>query len=139
MYFKIKKAAIHIIASCGWDYVGLQILCFLVCCSNEEIFLVTKIREGNPWRISRSCHKTSLTLFKFLFFERLFLMWTIFKVSIEFITMLHLGFFFKCILVVLAWGMWDLRAPTRDWTLTPCIEGKVLSTGPPGKFQSSLL
>ena len=143
VYFKIKIAVIHIIASCGWDDVGLQMLCFLVYCSKEEILLVTKIREGNPWRISRSCHKISLTLFKFLGFEScfffFFLMWAIFKVSIAFITILHLGFFFKCFLVVLAWGMWDLHTPTRDWTLTPCIEGKVLTTRPPGRSQSSLL
>ena len=23
--------------------------------------------------------------------------------------------------IFLAWGMWDLSSPTRDWTLTPCI------------------
>ena len=35
-------------------------------------------------------------------------------------------------------GMWDLSFPTRDWTLTPCIEGKVLTTGPPGKSLDDL-
>ena len=52
-------------------------------------------------------------------------MWTIFKVSVEFVTMLLLGFFKIYFLVILAWGMWDLSSLTRDWTLTPCIKGKV--------------
>jgi len=117
VYFKIKIAVIHIIASCGWDDVGLQTLCFLVYCSKEEILLVTKIREGNPWRISRSCHKISLTLFKFLFFERFFLMWAIFKVSIAFITMLHLGLFF--LMFFGCFGMRHVGSSCPDQGLNP--------------------
>ena len=44
-------------------------------------------------------------------------MWTIFKVFIEFVTILLLFY------VLDFWqrGMWDLITPTRDWTHTPCI------------------
>ena len=48
------------------------------------------------------------------FFKEFFLMWTIFKVFIEFVTILLYVLFF-C-----PWGMWDLSLPTRDQTLTPC-------------------
>ena len=47
-----------------------------------------------------------------LFFKDFFLMWTIFKVFIEFAAVLLLFY------VLFFWprGMWDLRSPTRDWT-----------------------
>ena len=51
-----------------------------------------------------------------LFFLR-FLVWTNFKVFIEFVTILLLFYVF----VFWPWGMWDLSSPTRDWTHTPCI------------------
>ena len=44
-------------------------------------------------------------------------MWTIFKVSIEFVTTL-LPFY---VLVFWPQGMWDLSSLTRDRTLSPCI------------------
>ena len=37
-------------------------------------------------------------------------------------------FFFCC-----TFGMWDLSSPTRDGTQLPALEGRVLTTGPPGK------
>ena len=46
-----------------------------------------------------------------------FLMWTIFKVFIEFVTILLLFY----ALFFWPWGMWDPSSPTRDWTCTPCI------------------
>ena len=33
----------------------------------------------------------------------------------------------------LAVRLWDLRAPARDETLSPALEGEVSMTGPPGK------
>ena len=56
-------------------------------------------------------------------------MWTIFKVFIEFVTILLLFY------VLFFWpgGMWDLSSLTRDQTLTPCIERQSLTTGLPGK------
>ena len=44
------------------------------------------------------------------------------------------------ILIVWPWGMWNLSSLTLssrgvDWTHTPALEGKVLTTGPPGKSQ----
>ena len=44
-------------------------------------------------------------------------MWTIFKVFIEFVTILLLFY----VLSFWLWGMWDLSSPTRDWTRTACI------------------
>ena len=44
-------------------------------------------------------------------------MWTIFKVFIEFVTLLLLFY----VLVFWPRGIWDLSSPTRDRTHTPCI------------------
>ena len=68
---------------------------------------------------------------EFFFKDFFFLMWTIFKVFIEFATMLLLFY----ILVLWLRGMWDLSSPTRDRTRTPAMEGEVLSTGPPRRSQ----
>ena len=46
-----------------------------------------------------------------------FLMWTIFKAFIEFVTTMLLFY----VLVFWLRGTWDLSAPTRDQTHTPCI------------------
>ena len=50
-------------------------------------------------------------------------MWTIFKVFIEFVTILLLFY------VLFFWlqGMWDLSCPTRDRTCTSCIGGQSLN------------
>ena len=60
----------------------------------------------------------SRILFCLFVFKYFFLMWTIFKVFIEFFTIffsvLRLGFFWPQ-------GMWDLSSPTRDQTHAPCI------------------
>ena len=58
-----------------------------------------------------------LKRFFFLFKIFFFLMWTIFKVFIEFVTVLLLFY----VLLFWPWGMWDLSSPARDWTHTPCI------------------
>ena len=44
-------------------------------------------------------------------------MWTIFKVFIEFVTILLLFY----VLVLWLRGMWNLSSPTRDQTCIPCI------------------
>ena len=59
-------------------------------------------------------------------------MWTIFKVFIEFVTIL----FLFSVLVFWPWGMWDLGSPVRARTCTPCI-GRLLTTGPSGKSSVS--
>ena len=51
------------------------------------------------------------------FFKRFFLMWTIFKVFIEFAAILLLFY----VLVFWPQGMWNLSFPTRDGTRNPCI------------------
>ena len=60
-----------------------------------------------------------MNIFKILIFFRVFfffLMWTIFKAFIEFVTILLLF----CVLVLWLLDMWDLRSLTRDQTLIPC-------------------
>ena len=64
-------------------------------------------------------------IFYFFFSLRYFLLllWTIFKVFTEFVTILLLFY----VLVFWVWGMWDLRSPTRNGTCTRPLEGKVLT------------
>ena len=50
-------------------------------------------------------------------FSSFLLRWTIFKVSTEFVTILHLFY----VLVFWPQGMWDPSSPTRDQTHTPCF------------------
>ena len=65
----------------------------------------------------------------FIFF---FFFLTIFKVFIEFITILFLFYFFW-------WrGMWDPGSLTRSPIWVPC-NGSVLTTGQPGKFPSNII
>ena len=60
-------------------------------------------------------------------------MWTIINVFNEFVT---ISLLFN---VVVFWprDMWDLSSPTRDGIQHPDLEGKVLTTGPPGTSQAS--
>ena len=60
-----------------------------------------------------------------------FLMWTIFKIFVEFFnidSVLFFGFQPR--------SMWDLSFSTKDWTYTPALKGEVLTTGLPGKSPS---
>ena len=50
-------------------------------------------------------------------------MWTVFKVFIEFVTIVLLFY----VLVFWPRGMWDLSSLTRDWTCTPCIGRRSLN------------
>ena len=63
-------------------------------------------------------------------FKVFFLIWTIFKVFVELITILLLLY------VSVFWprGRWDLKSPIRDRTCTP-YAGKVLTIGSPGSPQ----
>ena len=56
-------------------------------------------------------------MYCFVLFFKIFLMWTIFKVCIEFVTVLLLFYF----LFLWPWDMWDLSSLTRYWTHTPCV------------------
>ena len=64
--------------------------------------------------------KLNLLIFMFL---KIFLTCTIFKVFIEFVTVLLLFY----VLVFHSWGLWDLRSPTRHQTWTPCSEKQSLN------------
>ena len=58
-------------------------------------------------------------------------MWTIFKVFIEFVTVLLLF----CVLTFWLQGMWDLNSPTRDQTCTPpALKDQVLTIRLPEVF-----
>ena len=66
------------------------------------------------------------------FLRFFFLMWTILKFFIEFVTILLLLY----VLGFWPWGIWGLTSPTRDQTCILALEGEVLTTGPPGKSLS---
>ena len=53
-------------------------------------------------------------------------MWTIFKVVIEFVTVLLLRY----VLVLWLQGKWDFSSPTRVEPPPPVLEGEVLTNGP---------
>ena len=53
----------------------------------------------------------------FVIFFKIFLMWTIFKVFIEYVTMLLLFY----VLIFWPQSMWDFSSPARDQAHTPCI------------------
>ena len=61
-----------------------------------------------------------------------FLMWTTFKVFIEFVTILLLLLFFFCF-VFWSQHMWDLSPQPGIESAPPTLEGKTLISGPPGK------
>ena len=78
-------------------------------------------------KLSNSSSKYFQCHFIYFFKDFLFLMWTIFKVFIEFVTISLLFY----VLDFWPWGMWDLSSLTRDLTLTHCIGRGSLK--PPGK------
>ena len=80
----------------------------------------------------RKLELLKILTFKGIFFGLLFfLMWTIFEVFIEFVTILFLFY------VLFFWlgDMWDFSSPTRDEPTSPALEGDVLTTGQPGTSQ----
>ena len=77
----------------------------------------------------------SSTVFLFLRFFDV----AIFKVFIEFVTILLLFYIWGFVFFFLPRGTWDLCSPTRDRTLTPALEGEVLTTGLPRKSLRALL
>ena len=86
-------------------------------------------KSENTWRMNGSHPQLGPfhTGLVFIFF----FMRTIFKVFIEFVTIL-LPFF---VLVFWLQGMWNLSSPTGDRTHNPCTGNKGLTTRPPGKPQ----
>ena len=104
-----------------------------------QCFCLENPRDGGAWwaaiygvalswtRLKRlNSSSSNHTLFLFLFF----LMWTIFKVLIEFVTMLFLFFVLVCWLQ----GMWHFSSLTRVQICTHAMESRLLTPGPPGKF-----
>ena len=65
---------------------------------------------------------------------KIFLMWTIFKVFIEFVTILLLFY----VLVFWPRGMWDRSSPTRHRTCTPCIGRQSLNHWTPRDVPSGM-
>ena len=66
-------------------------------------------------------------IYIYCFLKDFFLMWTIFKVFIEFVTILLLFY----VLVFWPWGMWDLSSPIEPAALE--LWGRFVTTGSPGK------
>ena len=68
--------------------------------------------------------------FRFFFFSFFFFsMWTIYKVFIEFVTLLLLF----SVLVFWLWGTWDLTPRTEIKPTPPALKEEVPTTGPPRK------
>ena len=68
------------------------------------------------------CHHLVILSQTPFFFNICILMWTIFKVFIEFVAILfpfYISFLFSFFFGL--WGMWDLSSLTRNRTHTPCI------------------
>ena len=83
------------------------------------------------WRLPPSCHLVSNSFF--FFFKICILMWTIFKVFIEFVAILfpfYISFLFSFFWG--PWGMWDLSSLTGNWTHTPCTGRWNLNHWTPG-------
>ena len=73
--------------------------------------------------------------FYFNIFFCLFLMWTIFKVFIEFVTILLLFH----VLVFWPQSIWNFSTQPGIKPAPPALEGELLTTGLPGKFQTRVL
>ena len=96
-------------------YVPVCMYICLVCLLSESGRFLCTDTEDSPWYAGLS----------FFFFYGPF-----FKVSIKFVTILLLFY----VLVFWPQGMWNPSSLTRDWTPgLPALEGKILTTGPPGK------
>ena len=94
-------------------------------CSHRQLFhclFCFFFKQGTFTDISVSENWESDLISFFLSFF-FFLMWTIFKVFIEFVTVLLLFY----VLVFSPQGMWDLSSPTKDRTCTPCIRRQSLN------------
>ena len=78
---------------------------------------------GHDWSDLTAAVATILSCFFF------FLTWTIFKVLIEFVTMLFLFYVLVCWLQ----GTWHLSSLTRVQICTHAMESRILTPGPPGK------
>ena len=84
-----------------------------------------KIKTLAPWKKSYDQPSRDITLptkgclikSSFFLFLDFFFMWTIFKVFIEFVTLLFLFY----VLSLWPYGIWDLSSPTSDGTNIPCI------------------
>ena len=74
-------------------------------------------------------------IYVYVFFLNIFLMWTIFKVFIEFVTILLLFY----VLVFWPRGMWDLSSLTRDQTCTPCLGRQSLKQRTTGEVPKHFL
>ena len=90
---------------------------FLISTFKKGLIILTEARSGlsEPQFWYRK-HNYMQSLHRIFLFLDFFLMWTIFKVFIQSVTILFLFY----VLVSWLWGMWDLRSPIRDQTHTLC-------------------
>ena len=68
------------------------------------------------------------TFFKIFFFFDVGHFWSLHWICYNTVSVVY-------VVVLPPRGMWDPSYPTRDWTHTSALEGKVPTTGPPGKSQ----
>ncbi|XP_067580823.1 tectonin beta-propeller repeat-containing protein 2 isoform X3 [Pseudorca crassidens] len=94
-------------------------------CGNQHVWACDS-RGGVYFRVGTQPLNPSLMLPAWITIEppvQIFLMWTIFEVFIEFVTILLLFY----VLVFWPQGMWDLRSLTRARTRVPCIGRRILN------------
>ena len=92
---------------------------FLISTLKKGLIILTEARSGlsEPQFWYRKHDYSHAEFTQYLFIFTFFIMWTIFKVFIQSVTILFLFY----VLVSWLWGMWDLRSPIRDQTHTLCI------------------
>ena len=114
-----------------------------VCASLKPSLAGVTPRRGFHYFVCRNNHLLcsnglqSLIYFFFLDFFFFFLIWTIFKVFIEFVTILLPGFFMFCFFGSEVCG--TLTPQPGIEPAPPALEGAVLTIGPPGKSLQSLI
>ena len=134
----------HVLATrgCSLEFY-LEQLWFILLRSNSHVWNLRNSYNYNlSWFLNLNIGWNKLHIILFLDF--FFLMWTIFKVFIEFITILLLVYALVLSLWLSLFLMLWFFGCNACWLLAPwpgielappALGGEVLTTGPPGKFQ----
>ena len=104
---------------------------------------VSSSKYQGPWVVEAGTILSSCLKLLFFFFKICILMWTIFKVFIEFVAILflfHISFFVCLVFYFLGCGACGISAPWPGIEHTPhALEGEILTTGLPGSLNYLVL